>query len=279
MNHIAVAKTGALWRFPAIYLGWAYLWWLPLFWSDESVWSPPNLLFFLAGGASPLLAALLLAWRDGGRARLADLWHRLVDVRRIPLRWWLFIFLFWLLFDLLLGGIAVWLGVTRHPFAFDPGLFTAWGELAFLLLLSFIFPAVEEVGLRGYFLDALQQRFSTGVAATLNGITWALWHTPFVWFPGYYANTTFNPSLTWWLPMIVCTTLLITQVYRQTGRSILAALCFHAMMNFTGEVLGISSEMYPFVLSGYVLAAIGLLLHWRREHRPDRPMHASGHRQ
>jgi len=257
----------ALWRFPAIYLGWAYIFWLPLFWSDSPVWSFPNILLFLAGGASPLIAGLLLAMRDGGRAQLIDLWRRLVDVRRISLRWWVVLFLFWPLFDLLMGGAALLIGVTEKPFEIDWSLFRQPGDLAFLLLLSLVFPAVEEVGLRGYYLDALQQRFSIAWAGIINGTTWALWHTPFVWFPGYYAHTSFNPSLSWWLPMIACTTLLITQVYNKTARSILAVLIFHAMMNFTGEVLGISSDMYPFVLSGYVVAAVALLLHWRHQQR------------
>ncbi|MCD6235307.1 MAG: hypothetical protein DRP86_05145 [Candidatus Neomarinimicrobiota bacterium] len=59
------------------------------------------------------------------------------------------------------------------------------GTLAFMLLLSFIFPAVEEIGLRGHWLDELQQRFDPVVAGLLHGAAWAVWHTPFVWFPGY----------------------------------------------------------------------------------------------
>ncbi len=54
-----------------------------------------------------------------------------------------------------------------------------------MLLLSFIFPAVEEIGLRGHWLDELQQRFDPVVAGLLHGAAWAVWHTPFVWFPGY----------------------------------------------------------------------------------------------
>ncbi len=94
---------------------------------------------------------------------------------------------------------------------------------------------------------------------------WAIWHAPFVWFTGYYANTTFNPELYWWLPMIVCQTLLIVQVYNRTGRSILAVLIFHGMMNFTGEWLRISPDMYPFMLTGNLLAAVLLVLWWNRK--------------
>lgn len=252
------------WRFPLIYLGWAYLWWIPVLASDASVWSFPNLLYFLVGGASPLLAALVLAGRDGGRARLRDLGWRLVDVRRINRRWLAIILLFWPAFDLIMAAAALLLGVTDRPLGITREVVTAPGTLAFLLLLSFVFPAVEEVGLRGYWLDELQERFAPAAAGVINGATWAAWHAPFVWLPGYYANTTFNPELWWWLPSIVLQTLLIAWVYNGTNRSILAVLLFHGMMNFTGEVLGLAAELFPLMLAGNAIAASAVIVSWRR---------------
>lgn len=240
-----------LWAFPLIYLGWAYLFWWPMMLTESSVWSMPNLAFFLLGGASPLIAALLLVSIQNGMPGIRELFRRLVDWRRVSFRWWLVLLFFWLVFNLVMAVVALLLGISASPINIAWDLFLNPAGLLFLILLSFIFPAVEEIGLRGVYLDALQQRFSVGVAALINGVVWAAWHTPFVWFPGYYANTTFHPQLYWWLPMIVFTTVLITQVYNSTGRSIFAVLIFHGMMNFTGELLGIASDMYPFLLSGY----------------------------
>jgi membrane protease YdiL (CAAX protease family) len=241
--------------FPFLYLGWAYLFWLPIFASSESVWSFPKVILFLAGGASPLIAAVVLAGLTGGRERLRDIGSRLIDVRRIGLRWLAVILLFWLLFDLLMAGAAFVFGITDRPLGVSGDTVSSPGALAFTLLLSFVFPAVEEVGLRGYWLDELQERFSPVLAGLLNGVGWALWHAPFVWFPGYYANTAFNPELWWWLPSIVLQTLLIVWVYNGTNRSILAALLFHGMMNFTGEILGLAPEVFPLMLLGNLLAA------------------------
>jgi hypothetical protein len=64
---------------------------------------------------------------------------------------------------------------------------------------------------------------------------WALWHTPLVWFAGYYGKTMFHPQLSWWLPLIVCHTALIALVYNRTRCSLLAVLIFHGMMNFKGK--------------------------------------------
>lgn len=255
----ALARWATPWGFPVVYVGWAYMFWSPIVGSDTSVWAGTNLVLFLVGGASPLLAAVLLAWLTDGVDRVRDLGHRLVDVWRIEPRWWLFVLAFWPAFNLVMAGIALVLGVTDRPIdpVLDPEV------LAFAVLLSFVLPVVEEIGLRGYWLDELRERFSLTTASIVNGIGWAVWHAPFVLLPGYYANTAFQPELWWWLPYIVVTAVLISWVYDNTRRSILAALVFHGMMNFTGEFLGVTG-MYPFVVLGYVLAALLVVFWWNR---------------
>jgi membrane protease YdiL (CAAX protease family) len=259
-----LARSMRPWGFPLIYLGWAFLFWSPIFGSEESVWMGSNLILFLVGGASPLIAGVTMAWLTGGRERVRDIGRRLIDVRRITPKWWLVVLLFFPVFDLLTAGAALALGVTDRPIDVGPAVLADLGALAFLVLLSFVLPAVEEVGLRGYYLDALQERFSPPVAGLLNGGTWAVWHAPFVYFPGYYANTTFNPELWWWLPSIVLQTLIFVWVYNNTRRSVLAILVIHGMMNLTGELLGLAPELFPFQLPFLVLIAAALVVSWRR---------------
>lgn len=257
------AASPTPWGFPVLYLGWAYLFWLPIFASDASVWSFPKVLFFLAGGSSPLLAGVAMAYRTGGAERVRGLWRRTVDARRITPRWWVVVLGYWLAFDLLMAAAAVPLGVSERPLEVAWARLADPGALGFALLLSFVFPLVEEVGLRGYWLDELRERFGPIAAGLVNGVGWAAWHTPFVWFPGYYASTTFAPELWWWLPSIVLQTLLIVWVYEGTRRSILAVLLFHGTMNLTGELLGLAPEMFPFLLAGNALAATVILTAWR----------------
>ncbi|MFC6942875.1 hypothetical protein ACFQE8_23445 [Salinirubellus sp. GCM10025818] len=87
----------------------------PIFGSNTSVWEGTNLILFLAGGASPLLAGVTMAWLTGGRERVNDLGRRLVDVNRISRRWWVVVLLFWPAFNLLTAGAAIALGVTDRP--------------------------------------------------------------------------------------------------------------------------------------------------------------------
>ena len=259
LGELADAMTP--WGFPIIYLAWAFVFWTPIVVSGESVWSFPNVALFIVGGSSPLLAALLLSWLREGWAGIEDLGYRLIDVRRIDPRWFLLILLYWPAFNLLLSGASLLIGVTSDPLEFistdrlfDPG------AVAALVVFAFVFPAVEEVGLRGYWLDRLQERFTALTAGLINGTTWGVWHAPFVLFPGYYANTTFDPELSWWIPSIVLGTLVTVWIYNNTGRSILAVLLFHAFGNMTGEVMGFAPEMYPFILVGYVVAALTVVL-------------------
>jgi membrane protease YdiL (CAAX protease family) len=147
----------------------------PLFSSEASVWSFPNVLFFLVGGASPLLAGVTLAALTGGKTRLRELGWQLADVHRIGFGWLAIILVFWPAFDLLMAGAAVALGVTDRPLDVVWEIVTAPRSLAFMLLLSLVFPAVEEIGLRGYWLDELQGRFGPTIAGLVNGATWAPW--------------------------------------------------------------------------------------------------------
>ena len=258
-----LARAATPWGFPLLYLGWAFLFWAPIMLSDESVWSFPNVGLFLVGGLSPLLAGLLLAWLTRGWDGLSDIGTRLIEVGRIDPRWGLVIVLYWPLFNLFLAGGALLFGVTAEPLEFistdrlfDPvALFS-------LVAFAFVFPLVEEIGLRGYWLDRLQERRSALVAGAINGTAWAIWHAPFVLFTGYYANTTFEPELSWWLPMLVLNTIFLVWIYNNTHRSILAVLLFHAFGNMTGELMGFAPEMYPFILSGYAVAVVILVAGW-----------------
>jgi len=127
------------WGFPIVYLGWAFLFWSPIVTSDSSVWVETNLVFFIVGGTSSLSAALSMAWLSGGIERVYDLLYRFVDHRRITLRWRIIILVFWPLFDVLMAGAAVGLGISQRPIDEVWTAFSDLDSLGFLLALSFVF--------------------------------------------------------------------------------------------------------------------------------------------
>lgn len=62
---------------------------MPLLRSESSIWAFPGILWFLIGGASPVVAGIGLAAITGGETQLRELGRRLVDRRRIAGKWWL----------------------------------------------------------------------------------------------------------------------------------------------------------------------------------------------
>ena len=256
-----IVRATTPWAFPVLYLGWAYLFWLPVVLSDASVWTYPNVVLFLTGGSSPLLAGLVLMWIHHGKAGFADLRRRLLDIGRISGRWWLLIVLFYPVFTFCAAAFAIGTGFTTDPLAFiGPDRLFDPGALFFLLAVAFLFPAIEEIGLRGYWFDQLQARWSALVSSLLFGTVWALWHVPLLYLPGYYEGTTFQPELWWFLPSIVLTAIIGTWVYNYTARSVLAVIALHFFGNLTGETMGFAGELYPFVHVGTAIVAFALVI-------------------
>ncbi len=249
------------WGFPLLYLGWAYLFWLPVVVSEASVWTYPNVVLLLVGGSSPLLAGVVLLWTTHGRVGFVDLRRRLLELGRISGRWWLIIVLFYPLFNLAAAGVALLIGGTAEPLEFisSERLFDP-GSLFFLLAVALLFPAIEEIGLRGYWFDQLQTRWSALVSSLILGTVWALWHVPLVFMSGYYEGTTFQPELWWWMPSIVLTAIIGTWIYNNTSRSVLAVIVFHFLGNLTGETMGFAPDLYPYVHIGTAIVALTLVI-------------------
>jgi uncharacterized protein len=254
------------WGFPVCYLGWAYLWWFPIVLSGDPVRSFPNAVLFLVGGSSPLVAGLSLLWLTSGRDGYRDLWRRLTETERVRPRWWLVIALLYPTFTLVAAAVAIAVGYTSAPLeVVEPQRLFEPGSLALLLAVALVFPAIEEIGLRGYWFDQLQARRSALAASLILGVVWAAWHVPLVYMVGYYDETTFQPELWWWLPSIVLTAIIGTWVYNNTRRSVLAVIGLHFVGNLTGETMGFASEMYPAVHLGTALLAACLVVVWGPE--------------
>ncbi|WGI17695.1 type II CAAX endopeptidase family protein [Methanonatronarchaeum sp. AMET-Sl] len=254
------------WSFPLLYLGWAYLFWIPIVISGEHVWSYPTVLLLLVGGLSPLLSGLFLMQVNYGRIGFKDLYNRLVEFGRININWLLVILFFYPVFNLVMAAIAVFLGITSSPIEFisSQRLFSLTG-FSMLLGFAFLFPLIEEIGLRGYWFDQLQSRWSALTSSLILGLVWGLWHIPLVYMTGYYSDTTFNPELWWWIPSMIITAIIATWIYNNTKRSVLAVVGLHFMGNLTGETMGFSPEMYPFAITGTLTIAILLLVYWGPE--------------
>jgi membrane protease YdiL (CAAX protease family) len=141
------------------------------------------------GGLGPAVSAVLLTYliqdRDGRR----NYWRRIVDFRRISLKWYGVILLavpavtaLSALTDRLLGGYGLRLEAAAR-FLKQP-----WQALPFALFILIFGPIPEELGWRGYGLDSLQARWNAFTSSLILGAAWALWHLPQFFIRGTYQH-------------------------------------------------------------------------------------------
>ena len=127
-------------------------------------------------------------------------------------------------------------------------------------------PLPEEIGWRGYGLDALLARHDPVAASIILGAAWAAWHLPLFAMDGYYDDFGGAPALLPFLWSILMKSLIMTWAYLHSVRSLLLMVTFHFMINVTGEVLPRSSEaevVFQGLLTAVALvAAVHLRFQW-----------------
>jgi uncharacterized protein len=234
------AARPPLWRFFLISHGFTGVCWSgAALWAGTNVWESPARWLVFLGGTGPMLAGVAMTCLTEGTAGLRELWLRTIDPRRIPGRW---LAVALLLPVLAMSGAAGAAALTgAMPDAVDASrLVELIGSpvalLTFALFVLIFGPVPEEIGWRGYALDALQARWSALAASLLLGAAWALWHAPLFLIAGYYADGT-PPEPVLFAVGILVHSILYTWIYNHTRRSVLVAILFHFMINFVGMLV------------------------------------------
>ena len=249
------------WQFFAIAFGVSYLFWIPLIALELDPFAVPGVILFAVGGLGvPGAAIFLLFWAAEERHR-RDYWRRLVDVRRVGLRWYAVIFLL----VPALNGLALLLGILAGDTvpAFERAAELAADPVSLLPYAVFMLlfgPLPEELGWRGYALDGLQVRWNALGASLILGVAWAVWHVPMFFMMGTYQAELGVLTLPFWEFMLGATlvSVLYTWIYNNTGRSILGAVLFHFSGNFSGELVphGPIGRLLPAVLTLLVVVVV-----------------------
>ncbi len=196
---------------------------------------------------NPMIAAFMLTFVEDGADGARRLAQRIFDDGRIqPKTWYLPVFLVMPLIAAV--EYAVMSVAGRHaarlqfPIATVPVLFGVF----------FVGAIAEELGWTGYATDPLQGRWNAAGAGITVGIVWALWHV----VP--YAQAHNPPAwIAWQCGMTVASRVLIVWLYNNTGRSLFAAIVFHAMGNVRWSLYGASYD--PFVAC-IVMAAVAAVV-------------------
>ena len=189
----------------------------------------PGLSVSALGAFCPLMAALILVYRENKTAGMNELLKKSFDYRRIRAKVWSAPII--LLMPAVMAvayGLTHWLG-SPLPAPQVPVL-TVLG----LFLAFFVGALGEELGWSGYVTEPMQARWNALQAGILLGLVWAAWHViPYMqaqrsaaWIGGAILFT-------------VATRILMVWLYNNTGGSVFGAALFHAMLNVSWFVFPI----------------------------------------
>ena len=182
----------------------------------------------------PGLVALVLVALSDGRTQ-ARIWLRRAFKlpRPFPLGW----------FGLALALPAVIMFaayLSMRLLGYELPAFEISATSAVTLLALFLIPAVfEELGWSCFALVALIRRMSALSASLIIGIVWATWHV----IPLIQAERAFD-WIVWWCLTTVALRVLLTWIFNNTSRTVIAVALFHAAENVAWQSFPVSGSHY-----------------------------------
>jgi hypothetical protein len=195
---------------------------------------------------SPMVAASILVYQEEKLLGIRNLLKRTFDYKRNTKKVWYVPIIFLMPFIYVLTYMIMRLVGLPVPTVWNPPLLTPLLFIAF-----FLAAAGEELGYSGYVTDPMQVRYTALTASLIIGLIHAVWHFPsmlsmgmtlglFIW-GGFILAVSFR-ILTVWL-------------YNNTGKSVFAAILFHAVTNTGGSIFPGSRSAFQLYDGGYRLWA------------------------
>jgi membrane protease YdiL (CAAX protease family) len=233
--------------FMVLACGYSWTLWALMMASAQG-WLPFHFPTNFLGSFGPSLAGLVLAAREGRAKALL----RSAVQWRFRGRWYAVALLGPPLLLAAALGLAVLLGqVLPAPANLDKA---ALLPLLFVVILVLGGPLGEEFGWRGFLLPELLKTRGPLAASLWVAAAWFLWHVPLFWLEGAAQK---GSSMVLFGASVMAFSVLFTWIYLGTGRSLLAALLVHTMVNLPSFCL---SSVYPDVEGGHADAFLTGLL-------------------
>ncbi|MFZ1040621.1 MAG: CPBP family intramembrane glutamic endopeptidase [Anaerolineales bacterium] len=259
------------WFFFIVTLAWSWFFWIPAAVLGISVQTRPGAILGLLGLLGPMLSGIILTYLTQDKEGQRDYWTRIIDLKRITAKWYLFIFLFVPVLMTVTAILDLFSDGSLAPFekAFAPFVTQPLSIIPFMLSIFFIGPFPEELGWRGYVLDRLQTKWNALTSSLILGVIWALWHLPLFFIKDTYQYNQGAWSEWFWLFMIGIPPLAVvfTWIFNNTRRSTLAIILFHFMIVFIDELLNLTmrTDLYSTLL--WVIVAMAVTMLWETKTR------------
>jgi len=197
----------------------------------------------------PCISALILVAREEQPGGVKKLLKGVFDVKRIKHKiWYVPVFLLMPLIMVLSYGVMLLLGRSL------PVPSVPWSLIPIFFVVFFLPAACEEVGWMGYAAQPLQERWSAFTTSLILGSVWAIWQVipelqanPPAWVVGQFFST-----IGWRLLMV--------WLSNNTGKSVLAAILFHDMVNVSEFSFPNYASYYDPAISGAITAVIAVIV-------------------
>lgn len=241
------------------YVGLAYAiswasWW-PLLLANAPVRMGVGWPSQMPGLVGPGVAAIVVTWLAAGRSGLRALGERCL--RWEAGTWW------WSVLAILAAG-AVGLLLTRRFtdasawIAFN-GVPGAWPAVLTVLVIFGVNGVGEELGWRGFLADRLLRRRSLLTTALLVAIVWAPWHAPL-----FFVTATFQAftaaDVVGWVIGLTAGSVVLTWLYRGSGRSVLLVAAWHTAFNLTSATPAASGVVAAISSTVVMIAAVAITI-------------------
>jgi membrane protease YdiL (CAAX protease family) len=200
----------------------------------------------------PLVAALILVYREDGLGGAKRLLKRIFDYRKIEPKNWYVPIIFLLPFIYLMSYAVMRL--MGLPLPDEPQI--PYLTIPILLVVFFIAAAGEEVGWMGYAVDPMQDRWSVLTTGIILGLVWRILHV----VPDLQANH----GLAWtaWQHSVyaVALRILIVWLYNNTAKSVFAAILVHDTDNVSWSLFPNYGSHYDPAITGAITAIAAVIV-------------------
>jgi membrane protease YdiL (CAAX protease family) len=228
--------------FSMMFLATFALWFAGAYVSFQDDKSGLYMLFMLPGMMAPFLISLAMIFTSKNSDLTRDFVNRLINPRLIQPKMLPVLILIMPLSVLASICLSLPFGGSVSQFQLAEGFSFSTGFVPVLLLLL-LAASFEELGWRGYAFDSLQNRHTFLTASIVFSVLWSFWHFPLIFVKDSYQYEIFNQNIWYGVNFfisIVPMGVIISWACIKNGKSVLAAILFHFIINISQEMLEIS---------------------------------------
>lgn len=188
----------------------------------------------------PFIVALFMIYGSKSKELKNDFKRRIFNLKTIKSNYWLAILLIMPMVVLFATAVSLLFGQSTEQFELSSSFQVMSGAAFLSVAILILAPTFEELGWRGYGVDSLLKGRSLLKASLLFALLWGLWHVPLFFIKGYYHFEILQKdpifALNFFIALVPAA-ILSNWIFYKNGRSIIAIIIFHFILNLSSTLL------------------------------------------